>query len=395
MSTKTLPVELDYSTFNIKFGKAKISAFNRFKGVKPNYFLLNKILYGNNMVCTNPKTLYQEFTKEIGITPKAAIKMINNLGWKVIAGEFTSSQIFKYCYPRGVKRQLSQTLLYNLHSMKDTVNQALSDGQENLIPILLKVRMTPKEIKDAVGNTTWRKLTKISYTKAQYLSTFLSEGKVHSIENYIDLSTSYMANAKRLSTNIPHKVINRIALEERCLTKADNVYDIARLVCDTNMMAEELGYTVNPNWSWKRWQEEHKIITRKRRAREFSDKEITEGVYKNLIKEVKSKDGDKATLLTNPLAVAEEGDNMGHCVAGYSEKCAKGGYVVYHLELQDGTVGTLGCEVLSPTGTDGYYQLTYQQCYGKYNKRIDTAFAREVIQLNNNLFIELKQKGTS
>lgn len=151
------------------------------------------------------------------------------------------------------------------------------------------------------------------------------------------------------------------------------------------MIAEEVGYEVNLNWSWKRWSEEHTIVTRKRRAKEFSNKEILIGVYANLHKEVISEVGDKATLLTTALSVALEGDEMGHCVAGYARRCLKGEYVVYHLQLVDGTIGTLGCTV---EGTDKCPQLRYQQCYGKYNDRIDTTFARKVIeQVNNHLVL--------
>jgi hypothetical protein len=386
MERKLLPIDLNYNDFSIIFGKAKISAFTRLKGVKSSYHLINEILHGKGIICKDPKRLYKEFTQDIGITPKAAIKMINNLGWKVIVGDFTSSQVFKYCYPRGYKRQLNQTLVGNLHSMKDVVKQALSDGQENLLPLVLKLGMSPKEIKDSVSRATWKHLTKVSFTKAQYIGRALSRDRVCSIDYYLGLNLSYMANIENFDKSLPHHTINRLAREERCLTDTGRVYDITRVVEDTMMLAEEVGYKTNPNWSWKRWQEEHKIVTRKHRAREFSDEEITKGVYQHLLPHVTSKYGDKATLLTTPLTIAMEGDQMGHCVAGYARDCLQGSYVVYHLELRDGTVGTLGCYVL-PTVTGGY-QLNFQQCYGKYNDRISTEFAREVIKLNNNNLLD-------
>lgn len=56
--------------------------------------------------------------------------------------------------------------------------------------------------------------------------------------------------------------------------------------------------------------------------------------------------------------------------------------IIYHLELFDGTVGTLGCHVVGNEST-GCEQISYQQCYGKYNDRINTDFARSVIEQVN------------
>ena len=385
MYRKPLPVELDTESLKITFGKASISAFTRLKGVKGNYHLINEIMYGKGMLCTDLKKLYKDFSEEIGITPKAAVGVINNLGWKVIAGDFTSAQVFKWCYPRGCKRQISQHSVTTMHRMKDTLKQMLEDGQENLIPLVLKTEMTPKQIKDSLSKASWKRLTKVSFTKAQYISRAVNGKYVTKIPEYLELNTSYLANVNNLLSNVPHLVVNRLAKQRRCLTDADKIYDMARIVQDTMMIAEEIGYDVNPNWSWKRWSEEHTIVTRKRRAKEFSDKEILVGIYANLHREVVSEIGDKATLLTTALSVALEGDEMGHCVAGYARRCIKGEYVVYHLHLADGTVGTLGCTV---EGTDKCPQLRYQQCYGKYNARIDTTFARQVIeQVNNHLVL--------
>lgn len=383
MHRKPLPVELNYEDLKITFGKVTLSAFTRLKGVKGNYHLINQILYGADMVCTNPKRVYTEFTQTIGITPKAAIGVINNLGWKIIVGDFTSAQIFKWCYPRGIKRQISKPSVIALHKMKWAVNQMVEDGQENLIPLVLSTEMTPKQIKDSLPRASWKKLTRISFTTAQYISRSISTKNVSRLSEYIELSSSYLANVNLIS-GMPHKVINKLAKQQKCLCDVDKICHISSVVEDTMMMAEEIMYKTNPDWSWKRWQEEHTIVTRKRRAAEFCDKEILVGVYRYLHREVLSELGDKATLLTSALDVALEGDVMGHCVAGYARGCTRGEYVVYHIELTDGTVGTLGCTVV---GTDKCPQLRYQQCYGKYNERIDTNFARQVIEKVNNYLI--------
>jgi hypothetical protein len=393
MYQKPLPVKLDYDNLKVHFGKAEISVFTRLKGVKGNYHLINEVLYGANMVCTDPKKVYADFTEEVGITPKAAIKVINNVGWKIIAGDFTSAQIFKWCYPRGVKRQINQHSVTTLHNMKDVVKQMLLDGQENLIPIVLRSAMTPKQIKDSLQKHEWKQLTKISFTKAQYLSNAVTINKLYDLGKYLDLNLSYLANCSHqlLDKDYPHLVINRLSKQGRCLTNRDKIYDISRIVADTTMIAEEIGYTVNPNWSLKRWHEEHTIVTRKRRSREFSEAPIQKGVYLHLPREITSEKGDKATLLESPLSVALEGDSMGHCVAGYVSRCVKGEYAVYHTELSDGTIGTLGCNVYDlpvPVGSSSQQQLRYQQCYGKYNARIDTEFARYVVEQANKTLLE-------
>ena len=393
MYEKPLPVKLDYDNLKVHFGKAEISAFTRLKGVKGSYHLINEVLYGASMVCTDPKKVYSDFTKEVGITPKAAIKVINNLGWKVIAGDFTSAQIFKWCYPRGIRRQINQHSVTTLHKMKDVIKQMLLDGQENLIPIVLRSTMTPKQIKDSLQKHEWKHLTKISFTKAQYLSYSVGINNLYDLGKYLDLNLGYLVNNSQnlLSNRTPHLIINKLARQARCLSHPDKVHDILRIVEDTMMIAEEIGYTVNPNWSLKRWNEEHTIVTRKRRAKEFPETPIKKGVYLQLPREIMSDTGDKAVLLDSPLAVALEGDNMGHCVAGYANRCARGEYAVYHLVLADGTVGTLGCNVVGlavPVGSDPKEELRYQQCYGKYNYRINTDFARHVVEQANKALLD-------
>jgi hypothetical protein len=384
MYQKSLPVGLDYNNFEVYFGKAKVSAFARLKsGVKDNYHLINEILYGQNIVCTDPKKVYTEFTKEVGVTPKTAINVINDLGWKVIAGDFTSAQIFKWCYPRGCKRQLSKTAVHTLHKMKDTIKQMLTDGQENLIPIVLNSQMTPKEIKDSLQKHQWKKLTKVSFTKAQYISRTIQPLSLGNLGDCVELSPSYLQMFSGLfEVTGLHKIVNNLAGEARCLSSPDKVLKIHNTVRDTIMMAGAIGYPINQNWSLRRWEEEHKIVARKRRVGNFSDKVITVGIYPQLPKEIVSGTGDKAVLLDNPLSVALEGDMMGHCVAGYAGRCATGDYVVYHLTLSNGTEGTLGCTVVHQYGKPAH-RLLYQQCYGKYNDPIDKTFARWVIDQVN------------
>jgi hypothetical protein len=238
-----------------------------------------------------------------------------------------------------------------------------------------------------------KKLTKISFTKAQYLSNAVSVGELYELGKYLDLNLGYLTNYSQslLNNRTPHLVINRLARHSKCLTNPDKVHDILRIVEDTTMIADEIGYTVNHDWSLKRWQEEHNIVTRKRRAQEFSDKPIERGVYPNLLREVVSDKGDRATLLENPLALALEGDNMGHCVAGYASRCVRGEYVVYHILLGDGTIGTLGCVVYGDEATKTE-QLRYQQCYGKYNDRINTEFAMYVVEQVNKALLETKER---
>jgi len=388
MQRKPLPIEIDHENLIITFGKAKISVFHKLRTPKKEYHLINEAIYGSNMVCTNPKKVYEEFTKEFDITPKAAIGLLKNLGWKIIAGDFTSAQIFKYCYPRSPKRQIDPTKVKTLHQMKDVVKQALADNQENLVPLILSTGMSPKQIKDSISKSCWKALLKTSYTKVQLLSRGRTNEKhLQTLETDLSLSTSYIEYCGVLShRSLDHITINRLCKERRKLSDYRFIDDTASLVKDTVMIAEQIGYTVNPKWSYNRWKEEHQIVSRKLRAKEFSDEKITKGVYSKLPKEVVVGE-NKATLLDSCLAVAFEGDNMGHCVGGYARSCLTGNYVVYHLTLEDGTEATLGCNVVTSTD-DKQHFLSYQQCYGKYNARVDTTFARSLIEGINSQYLK-------
>lgn len=382
MERKPLPIKLNQQALTFSFGKAEFNAFTRLKSPKSSYFHLNEILYGSNMVKHDRKAFYKEFTQELDITPSAAVKVINNLGWKLIAGDFTSEQIFKWCYPRGAKRQLNQTKVITLHRMKEVIKQALADGQENLIPFILSTCATPKEIKDLVGRSTWKKIIHNSFTLNNKISKyFCHKQSLTQVSRLVDCSSSiieHFGSGNETYCEILN-VVNKICKEQRILTKYEKCKSVYDLVKDTIELGGEIGYPVNLQWSYKRFKEEHDIVVRKYREKDYSSKIITEGIYKKLPLEYQFED-NKATLLRSALDIAVEGSSMGHCVAGYAGRSATGQYVVYHLVLNDGTEGTLGCTVLTSSDNAEHKVLSYQQCYGKYNKRIDNTFAKQLIE---------------
>lgn len=386
---KPLDIELFPETLEFRFGGAKISAFTRFKNPQKHLNTLQEIMGeglnskinkdGKLVVDGQPyiKVFYKTFTDTMGITPRAALKVMNSVGWKVIVEGFTNEQIFKYCYLRGYKRVLSKCRVESLHKLAPVVKQALADGQENLVPLILQLEKSPKEIKDSVPKYIWKKVINSSYTKNEYLGRAVAVCGgigVYKEDNKAVLGYATLRTSTLQCFDVGYKsldklqLIEKLAVEKRVLSKPQDYRLLANKVFDTIHMAEQLGVQWNPKWKVKRWEEEHQRMSREIHAKRFSPDTITTGLYPRLPKEVVTPEG-KATLLQSALDVAVEGNKMNHCVGGYAERCRSGRYAVYHITTKDGEESTLGCNMDN-------HNISFNQHYGYGNSHVSDAANR-------------------
>jgi hypothetical protein len=188
------------------------------------------------------------------------------------------------------------------------------------------------------------------------------------------------------------------------MNSLENVGAIVR-ICqtwkDTERMCNERGIAFNPNWSWRRIQEEHHNMTTEQQ-REYQrrlaerDSEYAEllavdfrTLYKGL-QDFKFDSGVVATALTNVEQVQIEGQKMYHCVGSYATECARGKYVVYHLTKGAEEV-TLGINCTGPNvRINGEEQraVTYRfnQMYHACNKIVeDTDFVKAAEEIIDKL----------
>lgn len=376
-----LPIELDYENYTVVVNGLKISCFGVFDtNVKSGYWYLKAILPSEKQ----GKDFYIEFNNTFGVTPKRALRIINKLRWKVLLGEgewLSSKQIFKYCYSGTYKRSLCRDTLGFLHEYKDKINQCLSDNQENLVPIIAYTGKTPEELKKSLGKSIWKKVANNSFSKNKLLIECYGESGLQSSRVGLAYSTLKLFYGRNGGEYV--EICDKLARQHKVLSKKKEYQEIRDIVMDTIDMAEQLEVEINPNWSLKRWKEEHDNFSRQLLTQEYSTEKFTKTLYPKLLPEI-NLDGCTAKLLLSPFEVALEGQTMHHCVAGYAYSCERGQYAVYHVTDSKGNVSTLGCNIRSDVQPlfVGYlledtsdpsiameYHLKYQQHYGRHNSQ--------------------------
>lgn len=294
--------------------------------------------------------------------------------------------------------------------------QALADGQRNLVPLIYSSMLSPQEIRELVGKGAWKKLCRNSMTRNKIIAQY-ERGHWKTI---IDLNNSFLSGVKDYSRGINplvYAVANRIGKEQRVLTKKDDLKVIYLKVCDTELMAARLGETMNPNWSWKRLQEEHdrmaKAITAMRYPKTFinSLQEFRRNGLSSFTGNLRKEDGVikyEAVLLDTPYDIAMEGKEMKHCVASYIPEVSRGKYLVYSIRKNGERYSTLGIvlstgwpvsKLVNPDGTtvkmNGVWK--FDQHYIKYDKPVDDKFAKDwavhlIEKINAKLGTEIKEE---
>ena len=105
-----------------------------------------------------------------------------------------------------------------------------------MIAFIISSHCTPKQIKDIVGKSVWKKIVHNSFT----LNSIISRGinNVNQIENIkyrVDISPSILDRDMPWSeeTATFTKIVNKFCKEQRILTKWSKVYEVINIVRDT------------------------------------------------------------------------------------------------------------------------------------------------------------------
>ena len=268
--------------------------------------------------------------------------------------------------------------------------QVLADGQRNIFPICLATGKLPSELKPL--GKVWKDLCKNSLTRNQYIANVLimtrhysrNEDSLAALRQLNQLNSSTLraspsSVARLIATGMAEGIPDLVL----CLRNAKgklgdsaHIMRITSMLTDMVRMADMAGIPlrVNPNWSLRRLEEEHKIVTRKLQSAAYPDTPI--GWLQGL--EIRSKiDGENTVIrvLKSQLDVAVEGSTMHHCVAYKAKSVANKTYLVLHLEYGDGQIATAGFIVSSESVmVEDYistrYSVRLEQHYGICNKII-------------------------
>lgn len=387
-----LPIELDYKNLVVKIKDKQGNVLNEYPAIGK----MNKSVYSNRDVfqmatkipfSSKTKEYSKAYTEQYGYTPSTAIKIIDKLRWKVLLGEdqwMTRDQLWRWCRGSGKGGKLIIDKIRWCHDNKELILQLLSDNQENLIPLFYRSSFSSvKELKEFLGKSIWKKIINNSFTRNSLIvATSLSWVNykytldASNIAKRLDLPSGYLKvfNPNTFIHDDIYNLSGKLIKKERYVGNIEKSLEIVNTIRDFIAMAPQVGKGFNPNWSWKRWKEEHDKASKEILAAKFSPEPFFKGIYSDsrLVREFED-DGCKAVLLDSPLLVATEGKEMHHCVGGYVNRCKSGDYLVYSITDKEGKRSTIGLNVdMYPDihRLHRFKPVVLQQHYGECNSKV-------------------------
>jgi len=311
-------------------------------------------------------------------------------------------------------------LLDEIYAKKDKLFPVYEDGLHPLLPLVCTLNRTPQELR-ALLKGNWKVLANNSLHKNKKISLCLNKNALDA-----DAKDSEEWQKKKreramevLCTDLPtslieylsHQYYSQNSLKYAKLNlrgnwgKKEIIQKELRTFMDAERMAEDLGEKVNVKWSARRLKEEHDRMSKEITARKYS-KDVFDSVKDVSVKSLNVGEYT-ATLLDSAFAVADEGNSMGHCVAGYADSVRQGNYLVYSVTKAGERSSTIGLQ--KGNGYSYHNQLTgktnvdvaewkMQQQYGRYNALVkdqdEKNLANNIVKLLNEKKLDNPENNT-
>ena len=328
----------------------------------------------------------KSFTRRYGITPTNVAKKFNGIRYSEVISKHPEWAKVVQTKKGRINPWLFETLV-----SVELVDHAIKDGLRNITPFIVYYNESPKELKKRFGDKVWKKLCKNSYTRNRLI---MHAGRISLPPDGLQFLDNYPSTLlKGRWYTSDYRALNLALQVVGCsmskMNTLENVRAIAR-ICqtweDTERMCNARGIAFNPNWSWRRIQEEHHNLTTEQQReyqRQLAERDLEYAkllavdfrtLHKGL-QDFKFDSGVVATALTNMEQVQVEGQKMHHCVGSYATECARGQYVVYHLTKGAEEV-TLGINCTGPNvhiNGKEHRAVTYRfnQMYHACNKIVE------------------------
>mgnify|MGYP001548243006 FL=1 len=349
-----------------------------------------KSLLGNNKRYLKEEA--KKFHGQHGIRATNVVKVARGIVYNEVYKQFP--EWYRLCRttswtPMGQRFEYLET--------EELLQQCRKDGIANIIPIVAYFKKSPQELKKALGETTWKKLCKNTYSRNRLL--FLrSDARLTPVE-WNAVPSTILKSRTHFTPEVYSWLIHTQDIPLKSYSKDYNIQREAGIYIDTQRMCIGAGETFNPNWSKRRMKEEHDRLSRMQQ--EIANRRQAEcnAEYAKLLKvdfrelhkglEVMEFDsGVVAVPLVNMQQVQEEGSKMHHCVGSYARMCAEGEYLVWHL-TKGSVETTLGItaqhENYIIAMSEDKYNL--QQHYGFCNAAVEDAdlkaAAKSVVKMLN------------
>ncbi len=304
---------------------------------------------------TAPQEIYKDFTRVVGVTPSVAQKVIQSAVWnKFFSDPILVDCLRRYGYSGGGR---NNNKILAIIEMKDVILRTYQDGNKHLVPLMVKFKKSPEELKKKFGKSSWKKIHHSSEYKIRTMVNSLPSrdtwqvAKIYSGLTPVEVkkhcvmfggrwrddtteAVEYVENEIIRNTKIPLGAVHE---------KVDMILDTIRLIylCgDKAPRGESLIRELNHLHD--EYTGKYRNLKNLRQSVPFNLPEKVVSIGLDLLTE----GGVVARALKSAKEYKEEGDSMHHCIYYYWERAAKQDYLAYHLENKDaGTKSSLGFNV--------------------------------------------------
>lgn len=219
-------------------------------------------------------------------------------------------------------RWYNNDLVVQANQCLEYINEAEVDGLYHLIPAIVVFQAPPSSIRKLLGRATWKRIAHNSMTRNARLmrTAWITPDDDKYGDRFVRLLDfpSGVLNAVHGVEYENESIAARISPRKTPFAFQQTVH----IVRDARRM---LGNAFNPDWGLARITHEHDLAAREHRRKRFSDAPFADAWSYEA-------GGYAATLLTNALEIAVEGDTQHHCVSSYASMAASGDYAVLRIE---------------------------------------------------------------
>lgn len=383
-----MKIEWDKQSNIIKVGKAEFSFYRKWKNSAEwtNYvFDKNDIKFRLATYSKNSKTNNKIASDALGCSRSTLFNHFNKLQLKVFVAPVYD--ILKKVAFSG--RGFSQVHLKKIHKNLPVVRQVYNDKLYNILPVVVEHEESPQQLKKELKGA-WKVIANNSLNKNKALANAAKRHQdLNRLQKLAHLPTTVLKNFNHAGI----EELEYIALHFKGMwNKTVDINNQLYILRDTIRMANKLGENVNLKWTPRRLKEEHDRMAREITARKYS-KDQFESTKNISVKSISIGDYT-AVLLESAFDVAEEGNVMGHCVAGYADHVREGNYLVYSVMKNGQKVSTIGIQkgkMWYSVNDADKNDWALQQHYGRFNASVDNEDEKK---LGSEIVKMLNEKST-
>ena len=303
----------------------------------------------------------------LGVNEAIFKKHYNALMYKVLCANY-GKEVLNLCY-NGYG--LKYVLLHRVISNYDKIKQVQKNGLHNLVPVVMMTGKTPFELKQEMKAHVWKNITRNTKNRNKLIFAPLAySSSMEDICYRVNIPSTILEYCPRVEEKLAIFIVKEMKGNYKNRKMFRELLNLAR---DADFALRNIGKEINPNWSIRRVKEEHDKAIKEYNAKIYSNDNF---MWSENIKKEYTIGNFKATFLNSKADIANEGQEMHHCVAFYAEESSQGKYVVFSITENGNRYSTLGLTRNIITG-----KVQFQQHYKKCNAEVDSGEAVELSKI--------------